>query len=329
MSGGHDKSALGVLSGDYDMAPVASDVFERMVTRGTVKGDDFRIIYKSPIFPDLVVRLCARSEAGAGQEAQATASSPSASRRDDEGIQRRRPLLPDHLQGHLGGGARRRREDPARPTTRRPTMRKPSARPRPLAKKQHAEAAAEAVAVAARMDAAAPFKPAAARRGVDRSLVIRNLRKEYRAGAPVLDDISLDHRGPRHHGDHRSVRHRQIDADPLHQPPGRSDRGRDPVPRRRSRASSRGRAAARGAAAHRHGVPGIQPGRAPVGDRERAVRAPRLCAGLARVAAQVSRTPTSTAPSSCSTPWASAISPRSAPISSPAASASASASRAR
>jgi phosphonate transport system substrate-binding protein len=51
MSGGHDKSALGVASGDYDMAGVASDVFERMVARGTLKGDDFRIIYKSPIFP--------------------------------------------------------------------------------------------------------------------------------------------------------------------------------------------------------------------------------------------------------------------------------------
>jgi phosphonate transport system substrate-binding protein len=51
MSGGHDKSTLGVASGDYDMAPVASDVYERMVTRGTVKGDDFRIIYKSPVFP--------------------------------------------------------------------------------------------------------------------------------------------------------------------------------------------------------------------------------------------------------------------------------------
>jgi phosphonate transport system substrate-binding protein len=51
MSGGHDKSTLGVASGDYDMAPVASDVYERMVGRGTVKGDDFRIIYKSPVFP--------------------------------------------------------------------------------------------------------------------------------------------------------------------------------------------------------------------------------------------------------------------------------------
>ncbi len=51
MSGGHDKSVLGVMSGDYDMAAVASDVFERMATRGTTKLDDFRIIYRSPIFP--------------------------------------------------------------------------------------------------------------------------------------------------------------------------------------------------------------------------------------------------------------------------------------
>ena len=51
MSGGHDKSALGVQSGDYDMAPVASDVYDRMVLRGTIKGDEMRIIYQSAIFP--------------------------------------------------------------------------------------------------------------------------------------------------------------------------------------------------------------------------------------------------------------------------------------
>ena len=51
MSGGHDKSALGVASGDYDMAGVASDVYDRMVARGTLKGDDFRTIFTSPIFP--------------------------------------------------------------------------------------------------------------------------------------------------------------------------------------------------------------------------------------------------------------------------------------
>ena len=51
MSGGHDKSMLGVVSGDYDMAAVASDVMDRMVTRGTVKKDDIRVIYRSPVFP--------------------------------------------------------------------------------------------------------------------------------------------------------------------------------------------------------------------------------------------------------------------------------------
>jgi phosphonate transport system substrate-binding protein len=51
MSGGHDKSVLGVGTGDYDMAAVASDVYYRMVTRGTIKGDDYRIIYRSPVFP--------------------------------------------------------------------------------------------------------------------------------------------------------------------------------------------------------------------------------------------------------------------------------------
>jgi phosphonate transport system substrate-binding protein len=50
-SGGHDKSVLGVEAGDYDAAPVASDVFSRMITRGTVKADDFRVIYKSEVFP--------------------------------------------------------------------------------------------------------------------------------------------------------------------------------------------------------------------------------------------------------------------------------------
>ncbi|MFC4271258.1 phosphate/phosphite/phosphonate ABC transporter substrate-binding protein [Sneathiella chungangensis] len=50
-SGKHDQSVLGVNSGDYDAAPVASDVFTRMAERGVVNADDFRIIYRSPKFP--------------------------------------------------------------------------------------------------------------------------------------------------------------------------------------------------------------------------------------------------------------------------------------
>ena len=52
-------------------------------------------------------------------------------------------------------------------------------------------------------------------------------------------------------------------------------------------ASLRGHGAAPGAPADRHGVPGVQPGRAPDRDRERAVRPARLRAGLARLAAQI------------------------------------------
>ena len=50
-SGKHDQSIMGVLSGDSDAAPVASDVFNRMVSAGRINGDDFRIIYTSPRFP--------------------------------------------------------------------------------------------------------------------------------------------------------------------------------------------------------------------------------------------------------------------------------------
>lgn len=50
-SGKHDQSILGVRSGDYEAAAVASDVYDRMIERGTVKADDFRVIYRSQIFP--------------------------------------------------------------------------------------------------------------------------------------------------------------------------------------------------------------------------------------------------------------------------------------
>ncbi|MEH6404674.1 MAG: phosphate/phosphite/phosphonate ABC transporter substrate-binding protein [Sneathiella sp.] len=50
-SGKHDQSILGVVSGDYDAAPVASDVFSRMVARGVVNADELEILYRSPKFP--------------------------------------------------------------------------------------------------------------------------------------------------------------------------------------------------------------------------------------------------------------------------------------
>ena len=50
-SGGHDRSVMGVSAGDYDAAPVASDVYSRMVARGQVKGENFRVIWQSDPFP--------------------------------------------------------------------------------------------------------------------------------------------------------------------------------------------------------------------------------------------------------------------------------------
>ncbi|PWS34994.1 phosphate/phosphite/phosphonate ABC transporter substrate-binding protein [Falsiroseomonas bella] len=50
-SGGHDRSVMGVNAGDYDAAPVASDVFNRMVARGQVRRENFRVIWESDPFP--------------------------------------------------------------------------------------------------------------------------------------------------------------------------------------------------------------------------------------------------------------------------------------
>ena len=108
-SGGHDKTVLGVRAGDYDAGPVASDVFDRMVARGTVKADDFRIIYKSAVFPtssfayahDLKPELAAKIK----QCFYDFRFTPEMT----EGVRRRRPLLPDHLPEGLGDRAQGRR----------------------------------------------------------------------------------------------------------------------------------------------------------------------------------------------------------------------------
>ena len=50
-SGKHDNSVIGVLNGDYDAAAVADDVLDRMLSRGLIKSNAYRIIYKSKPFP--------------------------------------------------------------------------------------------------------------------------------------------------------------------------------------------------------------------------------------------------------------------------------------
>ena len=50
-SGKHDNSVMGVVNKDYDAAPVASTVLERMQGRGMFKADALRVVYQSEQFP--------------------------------------------------------------------------------------------------------------------------------------------------------------------------------------------------------------------------------------------------------------------------------------
>jgi phosphonate transport system substrate-binding protein len=50
-SGKHDNSIMGVVNRDYDAAPVASSVVDRMVGRGMFKADVLRVVYESAPFP--------------------------------------------------------------------------------------------------------------------------------------------------------------------------------------------------------------------------------------------------------------------------------------
>ncbi len=50
-SGKHDNSILGVANQDYDAAPIASSVLDRMAAKGVVNSDDLRIIWESDPFP--------------------------------------------------------------------------------------------------------------------------------------------------------------------------------------------------------------------------------------------------------------------------------------
>ncbi len=50
-SGSHDQSMLGVVAGDYDAAPVASEVVDRMAERGLYDPAEVKIVWESKSFP--------------------------------------------------------------------------------------------------------------------------------------------------------------------------------------------------------------------------------------------------------------------------------------
>ncbi|MGX1309112.1 phosphonate transport system substrate-binding protein [Amorphus suaedae] len=50
-SGSHDQSMLGVVAGDYDAAPVASEVVDRMAERDLYDPEEVKIVWESQPFP--------------------------------------------------------------------------------------------------------------------------------------------------------------------------------------------------------------------------------------------------------------------------------------
>jgi phosphonate transport system substrate-binding protein len=50
-SGSHENSILGVANKDYEAASIANSVLQRMIARGVVSEDDYRMIYRSGTFP--------------------------------------------------------------------------------------------------------------------------------------------------------------------------------------------------------------------------------------------------------------------------------------
>ncbi len=57
-SGKHENSVVGVLNGDYDAAPVASTVIERMRQRGQIDPAALKVIYASRPFPRTAFGIC-------------------------------------------------------------------------------------------------------------------------------------------------------------------------------------------------------------------------------------------------------------------------------
>ncbi|MGD9722534.1 MAG: phosphate/phosphite/phosphonate ABC transporter substrate-binding protein [Pirellulales bacterium] len=54
-SGSHDASIAGVAKGEYQAAPVASDLLDRAIAAGTIQKDQVRIIYESEHFPPATI----------------------------------------------------------------------------------------------------------------------------------------------------------------------------------------------------------------------------------------------------------------------------------
>ena len=55
---GHDESIRGIATGEYEAAPIASDMLARAVSRDEIKDDQYRVVYESERFPPGSAGLC-------------------------------------------------------------------------------------------------------------------------------------------------------------------------------------------------------------------------------------------------------------------------------
>ncbi len=199
-SGKHDQSVMGVNSGDYDAAAVASDVFYRMAERGQVKEDDFRIIYTSEKFPTSSFAYAYDLEPSFRDKMLKCFYDYRFPAEMQAAFRRRRPLLPGHLQKRLGDRARRGQG-------RRRKL-------HPLCLRQSQQERRSNPPWGHRYD-------------------IKGLVKEYKADQPVLKDINLDLTGEGLTAIIGPSGTGQKHAFALHQPADRTHLGRDPAAGRR------------------------------------------------------------------------------------------------
>ncbi len=143
-SGSHDQSMLGVVAGDYDAAPVASEVVDRMAERGLYDPEEVRIVWESEPFPttsytyahDLAPELKDKiEEAFFSFDFAGTALGE-----EFAGVQQ---VHPDHLRGSVGGHPPDPEGERGRVHARRPggrvTHRGPGRAPGPRAGDVHAK----------------------------------------------------------------------------------------------------------------------------------------------------------------------------------------------
>ena len=108
-SGKHDQSLMGVVNGDYDAAPITSDIYDRFVNRGIIKEGDLRIIYRSGKFPTSAFAYSHDLEPQLAEKVKKCFFDFRFSAEMKKGIPGRRPLPAGQLQGRLGAGAQGRR----------------------------------------------------------------------------------------------------------------------------------------------------------------------------------------------------------------------------